>query len=245
MPASTSTPGAATPKAKLSDYGAPEVDAIVAQRCQELSALIGLPLAAPAASVLEPAALAAARDADIRARGEKIRGRPHQAGVGTRIATWLAQTFGPACLGYFAASEATLFLNGELVPQQGAYVLLHELTHAAQFQNFPAVFAAIDASRVAAEDLAESLVTFVEGHATMFGRRALRARIQRDSPTSTADQVDDYVRQMMALDLHDDTTALIYVRGEITLASMEPSAVASLLADPEGIVKLFTRHPPS
>jgi hypothetical protein len=258
MPASISTPDAAAPKAKLCDYGAAEVEAIVAQRCGELSALIGLPLVAPAVRVVEPVALAAARDADVRVRAEKVRGRPHQGAVWTTIATWLAQTFGPACLGYFAASDATLFLNGELVPQQAAYVLLHELTHAVQWQNFPALFAAVDASRVAAEDLAEanadgaaaardryeSLVTFVEGHATMFGRRALRARIQRDSPTSTPDQVDDYVRQMMALDLHDDTTALIYVRGEITLASMEPARVASLLGDPEGIVKLFTRRPP-
>jgi hypothetical protein len=60
-------------------------------------------------------------------------------------------------------------------------------------------------------------------------------------PKAKAEEVDDYVRQLVGLDLNDDTTALIYARGEITLASMEPARVAALLPDPEAIVTLFGR----
>jgi len=247
-----------SPKTSLAEYAAEEVAGIVALRCQELSMHLGWPLVPPAVQIVAPGALREARDADVRVRAETIRGAPHREGFLASLATLLQDFMGPSVLGYFGTSQNTLSLNAELVPQQAGYVLLHELVHAAQWQNFPELFAVIDAARVATEDLVdeqgatstaavaardryESLVTFLEGHATLHGRRACEARLARDAPNATAEEVHGLVAAMTGLDPTDDMTALIYVRGETALAELDAAKVESLFRDPEQIVKLFTR----
>lgn len=247
------------PRSTLAGYTPQEVESIVAVRCQELSAHLGWPLAPPAVKVVEPDALREAMHADVNARAEKIRGAPREEGLLSTLASWLLSLLSPSVFGYFGTSHNTLYLNGELVPQQAGYVLMHELTHAAQWQNFPALFARIDAGRVAAEDLAEkhgddspeaaaardryeSLVTFVEGHATLHARRACEARLLRDAPNVSAADAHAFVEAMMGLDLTDETTQLIYVRGETKLAELDSARVQALFGAPEEIEKLFTRR---
>jgi hypothetical protein len=248
----------AEPKPALSAYTPDEVQSIVAVRCQELSALLGWNITPPAVRFADPSARADARDADIRVRSEKIRGAARDEGWLSTLSSWVSRTFGPSVLGYFATSQNTLFLNGELLPQQAGYVLMHELTHAAQWQNFPSMFAAIDAARVAAEDAADrsgegggdaavlrdryvSLVTFVEGHATGIGRRACEERILRDSATVAPADAKAFVAAMMGLDTADEMTALVYVRGDKTVADLDSSRIEALFRDPDGVVKLFTQ----
>ena len=75
----------------------------------------------------------------------------------------------------------------------------------------------------------------------MHGRRACEARLARDAPNATAEEVHGLVAAMTGLDPTDDMTALIYVRGETALAELDAAKVESLFRDPEQIVKLFTR----
>ena len=248
------------PKSTLAGYSQGEVDAIVAVRCAELSTHLGWMLVPPAVRLVDPIELSSSVRSDVDARGLKIRGSARHEGCWSGLAASVLQLFGPSVLGYFAAGSDTLFLNRELVPAQAGYVLLHELTHAAQWQRSPALFAAIDAARVAAEDAQdrvgdaateaqvardryESLVTFVEGHATFHGRRACEGRLLRDAPNTTPAEVEAFVDQLVGLDLTDETTQLIYVRGEATIALLPHAArVDELFHDPEAIVTLLTRR---
>jgi hypothetical protein len=248
----------AATKNMLADYAPEEVDAIVAKRCEELANVLGWPVAAPRVQRVDPIDLASAAKDDAKARSEKIRGKPREQGFWSSLASGVLELFGPSMLGYFAAGSDTLFLNSELVPAQGGYVLLHELTHAAQWQSFPELFHVIDRARVAAEDAQdrhgdgavesvaarvryESLVTFIEGHATMIGRRACEERLTRDAPPSTPpEEVKALVAQLVGLDLDDETTQRIYVRGEKVVGGLEPAQLKALFSDPEAIVKLFT-----
>ncbi|HEY4221092.1 MAG TPA: hypothetical protein VGO62_07110 [Myxococcota bacterium] len=242
----------------VAGYTQQEIDAVVAQRCGEISARLSWPLAQPTVRVLDPDALKDAVAADIHARETQVRGAPHEASLLERMTSWIASIVNPPTLGYFGTSNSTLHLNGVVVPQQAGYVLLHELVHAAQWQRAPGLFAAIDAARVAAGDTMrehgadsapakkardryESLVTFIEGHATFHGRHALIDRLTRDVAYANMVDVKKYVEQMMALDLSDENTQLIYVRGERALAELDSARVEALFADPDRVVALFTR----
>ncbi len=248
-----------TPKATLAAYTPDELTAIVALRCQELSAHLGWPVKPPAVRVVDPEGLQIAMRADVRARGEKARGTTApEEGLLETLAGWLLGMIGPTVLGYFGTTEDTLFLNGELAPQQAGYVLVHELTHAAQWQNFPALFARVDASRAETEDLIdrdgpdapatkaardryESLVTFVEGHATLHGRRVCEARLRRDAPQVSEAEAAAFVAALTGLDPADENVALIYVRGERALAGMDAAQVEAMFREPERAERLFAR----
>ncbi|UQA56968.1 hypothetical protein [Polyangium aurulentum] len=246
------------PRASLADYTPAEVEAIVAIRCKELSEHLGWEITPPAVKIVSPDALSEAMEADQKARSEKIRGAARDVGLLASMAGWLLRLISPSMLGYFGTHHNTLYLNGEVVPQQAAYVLLHELVHAAQWQRFPELFERLDAGRVAAEDLAdrhgddaeatriardhyESLVTFIEGHATLHGRRVCEARLLRDAPTLSADEVRAYVNALTGLDPSDETMAQIYLRGESTLANLDPLQVDAIFREPDQIVRLFSR----
>jgi hypothetical protein len=248
------------PKPNLAAYTQQEIESVVAIRAREISERLGWPLVAPAVRVLDTDAMKEAIDADVSARETKVRGAPHEAGLLERMASWVASLVSPSTLGYFGTSANTLHLDGALVPQQAGYVLLHELVHTAQWQHQPNLFAQIDAARVATMDTAhqfgdespqaktardryESLVTFIEGHATFHGRHALETRLTHDIANVTEAEVQKYVEQMMALDLTDENTNLIYVRGEKKIAELDTARVEALFADPEQIVALFTRLP--
>lgn len=246
------------PKVSLAAYTPDELTTIVALRCQELSAHLGWRVTPPAVRIVDPEGLQIAMRADVKARGEKVRGVSREEGLLETIAGWLLGMIGPTVLGYFGTSEDTLFLNGELAPQQAGYVLVHELTHAAQWQNFPALFARIDASRAETEDLIdrdgpdapatraardryESLVTLVEGHATLHGRRVCEARLRRDAPQVPEAEVTAFVTALMGLDPSDENVALIYLRGERALAGMDAARVEAMFRDPEQAVRAFSR----
>ncbi len=85
-------------------------------------------------------------------------------------------------------------------------------------------------------------MTFLEGHATFHGRRACERRLLRDAPNVPAEEARAFVEALMALDKADETTALIYVRGEETLAGLDAAKVDALFRDPNQILKLFTRR---
>lgn len=246
-------------KSTLADYSPDEIHDIVATRCAELAPMLGWPVAPPTVRVVSPDALRAATDDDVRARGRVVRGVDREDGLLERVVGFLAGLFGPALLGYFGTSTNTLFLPSTMVPQQGAYVLLHELTHAAQWQNHPGLFALVDRERVATEDhidahgpdadvsLAardryESLVTLVEGHATLIGRRALEHRLRSQATGVSDDEIRAYVQQLTGLDPTDETTQLVYVRGEERLARMSSEEIDALFHDPEAAVRLFARR---
>lgn len=254
-----STPGTAgvAPKATLSAYAPEEITTIVARRCEELSAHLGWSIVPPAVRVLSPDVLDEIVRADVAARTRAIRGHDREEGLLQSLASWVLGLLGPSTLGYFGTTDETLYLNGDLVPAQGAYVLTHELVHAAQWQRHPALFAQIDQARVAAEDEANdggsddgpardryvSLVTLVEGHATHHGRKACEARLAREAGAEVPpEEVAAFVTQLMALDPDDENTALVYVRGERALAALDAEAVDALFRDPEGAVRMFARR---
>jgi len=247
------------PRSHLAAYSADEIAAIVALRCQELSDHLGWSVAPPAVRVLGPSELRDAAEADVQRRSEAIRGRPREEGLLAELASWLLGFFGPSLLGYFGTSQNTLFLNGELGTSQAGYVLMHELVHAAQWQRFPGLFARIDAGRVAAEDLAdqqgeqgheaqvardhyEALVTFLEGHATFHARRACESRLRRNLPDASDEEIRAFVEALMGLDLTDETTTLIYVRGEALHTSLEPAQVEAMFREPDEIVRRLSRR---
>ncbi len=172
----------AQPKASLAAYSADEIASIVNTRCQELSPQLGWTVTAPAVKIVEPDALQEAIQADVRARAEKVRGRPRDEGLFASVASWLLGFIVPSTLGYFGTSTNTLYLNGELAPQQAGYVLMHELVHAAQWQNFPALFARIDTVRASAEDLADEF-----GEDAEVAQAARPLRVARDLPRRARD----------------------------------------------------------
>jgi hypothetical protein len=244
------------PKNALSEYTPQEVDEIVALRCQELSALLGWPVAAPGARIVDEGALREARSEDVRACEARVRGGPRDEGLLSKVASFLSDLVSPSVMGYFGRTANVLFLNEAMIPAQAGYVLMHELTHAAQWQNHPGLFDAIDRWRVHAQDAAdqhgseapealaardryEPLVTFVEGHATLWGRRACEQRLLRDAKNVSPEEAHAFVEAMMGLDPSDETVARIYIRGERTLAGLAPEQVAALFGDPEQIVGLF------
>jgi hypothetical protein len=250
----------AQPRETLAAFQPEALAAVVASRCQELSAQLGWPLVPPPVRVVAAGALREALLADLQARGERACGGPRRRRGGglSGLASRLLDLLSPSVVGYFAVSEEALYLDAALAPSQAAYVLVHELVHVAQWQRFPGLFGRIDAGRVLAEDLIdqqgeaapqavaardryEALVTFLEGHATFHGRVACEQRLRRDAAQVSAEAAHAFVEALMGLDQDDPMTALLYVRGEQAVAAMDGAAVQAMFVDPELAVRRFTR----